>query len=86
MAYLRLSIVRRFLFYLVDKDVNEIINDAKNEGILFEFDGKPIISAGTARFHCHQCADIDLVQKNRARGMKFRFNINLLSYIHSNDI
>ena len=66
MAYLRLSIVRRFVFYLVDKDVNEIIKDAKNtsrvkwsiparnEGILFEFDGIPIMSVGTARFHCHQ--------------------------------
>ena len=46
------------------------------------------MSAGTTQFHCHQGADIDLVQKTKesARGMKFRFSINLLSYIHSNDI
>ena len=67
--------------YLADKDVNEIVKaakqnsrikwsiPAKNEGISFEFDGTPILSAGTVRFHCHQGADIGLVQKNK-RGRK----------------
>jgi hypothetical protein len=43
---------------------------AKNEGITFEFDGTPIMSAGTVRFHCHQGADIDLVQKNKRKCKK----------------
>ena len=68
--------------YLADKDVNEIVEaakqnsrikwsiPAKNEGISFEFDRTPILSAGTVRFHCHQGADIDLVQKNKRKRKK----------------
>ena len=63
-------------------DVSEIIKAAKNNSrikwsiparndrIAFEFDGTPIMSAGTVRFHCHQGADIDLVQKNKRKRKK----------------
>lgn len=62
--------------------MNEIIKDAKNTarvkwsisamtgGISFEFDGIPLISAGTARFHCHQGVDMDLAQKNKRKRKK----------------
>ena len=62
--------------------MNEIIKNAKNTtrirwsipamsgGISFEFDGIPIISAGTARFHCHQGIDRDLAQKNKRKRKK----------------
>ena len=53
------NLVRRFVFIRVDNDVNEVIKNAKNTtrirwsipamsgGISFEFDGIPIMSAGT---------------------------------------
>ena len=63
-------------------NVNEMINatkgisrikwsiPARNEGITFEFDRAPIMSAGTVRFHCHQGVDIDSVQKNKRKRKK----------------
>ena len=63
--------------------MNKIIKNAKNTTrircILFEFDGIPIMSAGTAQFHCYQGVDRDLAQKNKrnAKRIKFRFKIDI---------
>ena len=49
--------------------MNKIIKNAKNtmriRCISFEFDGIPIMSAGTAQFHCYQGVDSDLAQKKK---------------------
>ena len=70
------------LLSTLEKDAKEIFEETEKpkarimwsisakEGISCQFDGTPIMSAGTIRFHCHKGADIDVAQKNKRKQRK----------------
>ena len=43
---------------------------AAKDGVVYEFDGVPIMSAGNIQFHCHQGVDIDLALKTKRKQMQ----------------